>query len=658
MNDESNPEPATNHRGSFSSFILHRSSFAAIVISLGFVTPAHADVRDVAALFPAETLTYAEVSRPAESVDALAVLLKQSPLADSLLFTHDRLDKATNAQKVPGILASSRFALLGAPELFAESKRIRGAGGGIVGFDHHGDPRFCAAILLGDSHSAALLAKLFLTTTPDLRRVAVVDGVPVFQYRVFVGPLMDPNGVPFGPNDDENPLKGHKLKPGTREPTFAFMPGLFVIGSDLDAVTDALTRFAGTRNGGSLATLDGFATASGRGKPGLFLFARPAEMLARLASATKDGGRADSDAIAWSRFVLNPKSVRQITGNLHLGPGSVTLSLDADREPNVPSPLFDVLGLAPIPQHETTEIVWSGSMSLPATARRASAVLALADAFAKANGVVGRLPSDTVKERRDVVPLADLLGTISGIAGIQPKNQELPKGVPAWPAVVLTFDDEAAATKGESAIPAVMQLLTGTAAALPLSAEVVDAVRVQSVLVEGVPGNAPIHFTRSGRTVVFALDRKAVATIAKRPTPAIATDATAPAFGIVHLAALVDFLSPPGPTRKPIPVPVPASETRPNELPPLSGVQQPARESPSSGLRRIVSHLPPVAVTVTRPTAERMRWEAGFRGEAVKPIGSAIREWLLWLETRPVLGQEQPPSLQDVQIGETIAPGR
>ncbi|MGL6094476.1 MAG: hypothetical protein ACRC7O_01575, partial [Fimbriiglobus sp.] len=302
---------------------LSRIPLVALLV-VGFVVPSvHADVRDAADLFPADTLAFAEFARPAETADAVAALLKHTPFVDTLGGTHDRLDAVPQADRMPGIHAAARVGLLASPELLAELRKVRGAAVGLTGFTEKGQPKLAAAVLIPDSPVLGLAARGFLTTTPNLRRVTTADGVPVFQYRSFVGPLTDPNtGVLIGKDDETNPLRNHKLRPGVGEPTFAYTPGLFVAGSDAETVADVLARFAGKAKTPSLLAAEEFRTtvsAAGRARPGVHFRVLPPAVFAAREPARK-AGRGEPAAFAWLRFLLPPNAVRSVEGNLEIGP--------------------------------------------------------------------------------------------------------------------------------------------------------------------------------------------------------------------------------------------------------------------------------------------------------------------------------------------------
>ena len=82
-------------------FALTAALLAAAAASL------RADAADVAQLFPAGTLAYAEVCNPAELGKELAAVFKGSGLEDSLRLVHDRRDRTEDPRDLLGATSSA-----------------------------------------------------------------------------------------------------------------------------------------------------------------------------------------------------------------------------------------------------------------------------------------------------------------------------------------------------------------------------------------------------------------------------------------------------------------------------------------------------------------------------------------------------------------------
>lgn len=616
---------------------------AALGLGLALLIPpaARAADPDPAALFPADTLAYAEVGKPGELADVLADWVKRTPFADPLKRTHDALDQkrdhaADRAARVVGAAAA-----LVSPEMFAELKRFRGAAVGLTGFAKDHRPEVAAAVLLGDSNLAGLAVRAFLAGGENVRRVATVDGVGVFQHRSPVGPATDPNGQPFRPDDDANPLKGHAPAAGTGEPTYAYTPGLFVVGTSPDAVGGVLRRFAGKEKTGSLADAESFRKVAADRGPGVFLYADPPRLLARIDAAKKAGGDAvPPEFAAFLRFVVNPKAVPVVRGNVIFKPDAVGLVLAATLDPAADSPLFGVLGGGPVSvenlRFAAKDAGWAVTVALPAKADRAASVIRLLDGVAKANGVAGRLPGEALTGASE----RDLFAGITAVTLFAAAKQELPAGGVPGPMVVLHAESEAVAGKWVDAAAKLAHLANPGGAAPTPASETIGGVKVVSVADGGFPWKAAVHVARAGSAVVVGLDRKLVAAaVAGKdgPNPP-AFDGPAAGFGFVRPtaypaafaglgAAVVDGLTP-GAGR-----PGDGNFVPPGRFPqgePLDPEEAKKRATAATAaVRKAADGFPPVAVRVARtPSAVRVEvWQRGL-DTGFGPLVTAVVGWI------------------------------
>ena len=96
-----------------------------------------------------------------------------------------------------------------------------------------------------------------------------------------------------------------------------------------------------------------------------------------------------------------------------------------------------------------------------------------------------------------------------------PVRQELPRGAPALPLLILQTEDGATAAGWGDAVRAVVSDAAGSATLLAPSVEPVAGVRVYSLAAAGLPVKAPVHFAAEGTTFVVGLDRKLVAAAVK-----------------------------------------------------------------------------------------------------------------------------------------------
>ena len=255
-----------------------------VTTALGLFLPvAVAEVpKDLAQLFPAGTLAYAEIGQPASTSVAIGEFVKGTSLADSLKYSHERRDKMQPPGNIGALSKAGEWSLLTSPEMLAEFKKLGGVAAAITGFDPKtGRASLAVAFLMGESHIGGLLARHYLLTSPNIRRVGKVDGVAVYQNRGLTGATVDENGKPE-PIDDSTPAQG------TAEPTYLYAPGLFVIGSNTSAVGDVYRRFLGTEKSASFASSVVLVPhGAARKNPGLFFCADVARFETQFIAAKK-----------------------------------------------------------------------------------------------------------------------------------------------------------------------------------------------------------------------------------------------------------------------------------------------------------------------------------------------------------------------------------
>lgn len=489
---------------------------------------------DIADLFPPGTVAYAELHNPAELSPQLAALFKGTAFEDSIPFIHNRKDAA----KMPIELRKQELAglaLLTSPEMLAEFKKLRVAAG-ITGFTDAGDFDGVVVVLTGESPAAGLAARAYLTMDGTLRKVGEVSRVPVFQHR---SPNInsDPSGQPIIAKDKP-------FTDGPHEPTFAYTPGLFVMGTSKTAVGHAIKRFLGEEKAG-LAGTDLFKEAAAANRQtGLFYFVNFPEFAAKFNIANRARGGAmriedlfrmagDTDLYAWFKMTANPKAVKSIAGCIRFRDGGIAVTLSATIDLAQKSPLLDFLsgpGLkVEMLHHARRPATLSFAVMLPEK-NRGEAVIGFLDSLAKARGELGRLPGEAVREMeaKFKVSIADgLIGKTKAVTLVLPTKQELPKGAKSWPTVVLHCEDGAAAAAWEQFVPKLIGDIAGTGTPQP-SSETISGVKVFSLPGTGLPTKAPVHYARSGAAFAIGLDRKLVAaSVTADPSNAITSGATA-----------------------------------------------------------------------------------------------------------------------------------
>lgn len=106
-----------------------------------------------------------------------------------------------------------------------------------------------------------------------------------------------------------------KATEGPYDPTFAYAPGLFVVGSSKAALAPVVRRFLGEEKE-TLRGTHGFrAAAAGYRKPGLFCYANAPLLFATAAAAGRARGEPlDSDYLALMKLAANPKALGAVAG--------------------------------------------------------------------------------------------------------------------------------------------------------------------------------------------------------------------------------------------------------------------------------------------------------------------------------------------------------
>jgi hypothetical protein len=609
-----------------------------VLAALASASPVLAAGPAVADLFPADTLAYVEVRDAAKLAPQITAALAGSPLADVAKFVDARRDAAKTTHDILGKPQLAVLGLLTSPELASEVGRLGGVAAGVTGFTATGEPEAAVAVLTGDSAAAGLAARGFLALA-HVRRVAAVDGVPVYQFRVPTQ-TFDPNtGVPKVDNSKPPPE-------GTYEATAAYTPGLFVYGTSKAAVAAVLTRFRG-KGGPALGGVAAFKAArDAAAGPGLFVYSDAAALVTKLDEARRaaDGGP-ESDAVGWFRLLANDRGVRHVAGTLRFRDGGLVADLTATFAPDAGSPLLTLLSgpgvKAELLGHAAGAGAFAATVTFPEKGR-AAAVIGLLDAAAKASGGLGRTPGEAVKEfeARTKSPLTDgLIGRTKAVTVFAPKQQQLGKGVPALPTVVLHTEADEVAAGWEELLPKLVADLAGGEPVQP-SSEAIDGVSVLSLPGAGLPWKSAVHYARKGAVLAVGLDRAAVAAAVTAGPAAVALPADSPAAlaGFVRFGstarALLAAGAPPAGTVVPVPTPPrplggPRFGPDGNELPPPE-TQQKAEEKALAGVWAALDALPPLAVTARRD-GDRLRVELA------QPVGKdgfapAVTAGVAWFE--------------------------
>ncbi len=586
---------------------LFRSVMGVLLIGLLASNGVAQPVTDLSKLFPADTLAYAEIAKPGAFVTSVKALVEGTPWADASKLVHDRYDRVPDLGQANTVREAALLTLFTAPEFLAEVKRLTGAAVAFTGYDAQQNARYAAAILLGDSNATGLAIRLFLTTSSDVRRVGVIDGIPIYQHRTFAGQPLDVGQAAIAePKNDPWPE-------GKAEVTYAYTPGLFIIGSGRDAIADVLRRFHGKSKDASLAQSELFrAQQAARDRPGLFLYATPANWLAQYDAANKVAtAKAETDFIAMVRFVANPKSIPVVTATFSLDADRVELSGEIVRDPKLPNPLASLLigsrvnadhfKSLPGPPHGAVTV------SLPSGEQRVKSVLTVADAIACAWGVIGKKPSEqiaAIEQDTGRKPPVELLASVNAVTMFTPSS------VSPLSVAILHLDTLRDADQWTEELPTMIPQLLGGESSV---SELVNGVAVFTMLTGTGDKKTAWRFAVTKKRVVISQDLNAVKAVitgntdAKNwiPKQAVRPDTTA--LALIDLAWLLQPLFPiqPGDPNRILGglmldpgvvfAPPLVNETGRFSLP------EPELASPSPlsvAIARAVKHLPSVSVAI------------------------------------------------------------
>lgn len=575
--------------------------FLSALIVPALATAARAEVTDPAELFPPRVAAYAEITRPAELAAGLAAVFGGDPTTAA----RTRAGDATGPNDTFAARRAALWSLLTSPEFLAESKRVRGAAVGVRGFTSRGEPQLVAVFLLGESHAAGLAARAFLTTEPDLAGVATAGEVTIFQHR--------PAGLrPPRDRVQESASRDGSASDDAWEPTYAYTPGLFVVGTDVLGVSRVVARFTGRSDGSALARGESFWRArQAHDRSGVFLYVDLPTLVERHDEAASRGRRTDPGWLAFTRFAVNPRAVKSLSGSLTLGRESLTLTVETALPTDAASPLAAaLLGTAVGParlRFVAGQPLWAATTTLPPV-NRAKTVLALADAVAKSRGALGELPSEAVARAAGGAgpTVADLLDTAFALTVFATAT---PNGTS--PVVVFHTGGIADAERWDRGWPGVVSLLAGSTGGAEPSSELVGGVLVRTLALEGLPA---IHAARVGSAVAVGSDRRVVAEAAAGTGSEPAVPATAQAAAVLW------------PNRWLPEVPV-------SKTPDIGSGTPQSPESWYAGLGRLARTLPPVTVTLTR-TGDRLRFESRFPAPA-KSLPAGFKAFLDWYAKRP-----------------------
>jgi hypothetical protein len=611
------------------------------VVPIGAAPPA-----DIAAVFPSSTLIYAEVNTPAEVAPQIAALVKGTPLEDSIPFLHAKKSTAKSFHELHAQQELAAWALWLSPEGLAEVGKLKGIAGGLMGFSDRGEPEWAIAVLTGDSTAAGFAARAFLTTRSTLREVGKVGTVPIFQHKT---PPTKPDPTTGRPMLDP----GQKLSEGRYEPTFAYTPGLFVAGTSKNAIAPILERFAGSP-ADTLFSQSSFTTAAADYRQaGLFFFVNSPNLLTQLDEAGRKRTEPYvSEFLAWLRIVAPQKAVPWLAGRVQFRDGGMALTIGLALDASQKSLLRDVLaGSAAASEwlhHAAKPASWAVAMKFPEN-NRASTLVQFLDSFAKAQGVVGKLPSDYLQEAEDKhkLPLrSELLAAIHAATIVRTRLPELPKDAKPLPLLVFHLREAKAAAQWEAGMPKLVSVIAGDEPAQPATESIGD-VRVFGLPSTGLPWKSAVYYARRDTVFVVGQDRKQVAaavvadvasSVLGGQPPREFTVGEPAVVGLISLGELLGMIDIP----QSIITGTPSNSFLPPPLAPSAGPTREQLQKDLDQARRAfwkaLDPLPLARLTVRR-TGERLSvelFQPQLQHGSVTPVVNAALDWCeKWFQLNP-----------------------
>lgn len=460
----------------------------------------------IAALFPAETVAYAELVRPAEVARIVESFVRGSILDRLPEYLAETRDRRTGTEffDLDRFEIGFLLSLLG-PDLITELGRLEGAAVAVTGLDEAKEPIIVGVVLTGESRLPALLTRVSLCLDFAVRIASRVGNVPIFGYINLDDAAQVPLGVPVG-----------RPKQIPQPPFIASTPGLTVIGNQRTAVEDVVKRWLGTAETPSLEShLQARPVASIRHRPGLFAWLQTKFIPDLVGTLMESDDEAAEPAKRTLGELLSPDMIPVVAMHLGLSDDSLEFRVSSEREPMRPHPLIELVQSPPSPEAlaeaSPSNAVGGLTFRLNDGALWFRRITEFVDRVLKryelsASDWIGEI------ERRLGQSLADaVFAKIRGITVASPAQQDLPQGAEDLFMWSLWAKDAVAAEEIESLVPALVSAMVDEVVE-PVR-ETIDGNRVFSIHSERFPWKAPLHYGRKGTLVVFGLDRRLVASV-------------------------------------------------------------------------------------------------------------------------------------------------
>jgi hypothetical protein len=574
--------------------------------------PLQAAPKDIAELFPAETLVFVEVRQTAPTAKQLAAFFQGTSFENALPAIDKIREKRRPNQYVdtagPGILA----AFLG-PEMLKEFGRLEGMAAALTCFDKNGEPQLAAVVLTGDSQVPGFMMRAYLSAGPSLRKVATVEGFDLYQEtsNVFVDdPLLDGRG------------EGARQTSTPYGPVVAYQPGIILVGSDKEAASAIIRRYKGREKSAALASSPTFKQAQAqRDAPGLFLFADAKKLLKTQTAPEPKRDEPNPYLLVLLQRLLPTAGIGAVTARLQFHEQGIDLRCALKLTEAAARPLADFFSGPSLSGVDLNEISKDAPLALtlrlPDAKQRLPLLLGVLDPIVKSTGTLGPSASEILHDLEEKKVLSSAaLAKVNRLTLVVAPFASWLKGEPPLPTVIIHADDAEDLPALEAAIPKVLELLGGNKA--DAVTETIDGIKVRSLEAKASPLGAPIHYAQLGAKLAIGPDRRAVAA-SLRADPALSmalkpevVEAVKSAGGPAFVAVLngAGLLTPPAPKQRNEPPPPPNGPrpARPNgNMPETSAAPNWAAYLPKEAVA-VLNGLPPLVLAVKRDKNE-LRFE-------------------------------------------------
>src|SRR5437763_15759878 len=143
-----------------------RRNALALVLLAALAAPLAAQqplpVKDTADLFPADTLLFLDIVKPADIAREVTAFTKGTPVENTNEFMAKWHAKLGDGY-YPDAMMLGTFSAFAGPEMMAEAARMQGAAVALTGVDKKGEPEIVGVILPGQSNVPGFVIRMIMS---------------------------------------------------------------------------------------------------------------------------------------------------------------------------------------------------------------------------------------------------------------------------------------------------------------------------------------------------------------------------------------------------------------------------------------------------------------------------------------------------------------